>query len=347
MTIAFRDHEGFQRAAWTMAAAGAAAGLAVHVVSGVVSGVGSGALPPALLGGAVGAGLGAALAARDRTPAWLGATLMILAAGGAGAALVPGWAGIAILAVATAIAMYVQAPPGRLITGAALGGAVLLAAALVGLRIAGAEETAALPAWLVSALGGAATSFVAVAALVPRHVVIERDPVAAAVAGLPPGIDGEIRDLVGRGRGVWTEVEVRLGGDGESKALVRDGVLRLIEVARRSAALPVDMAASAAEIARRRADLDARFAAASDEVAAGQYQQALASLDEQERDLAAIRTGRERLVARMHNYLAGLERFRLAMVKHQASAASQLAAEARPLLGEVTELAADLDHADA
>jgi hypothetical protein len=34
-------------------------------------------------------------------------------------------------------------------------------------------------------------------------------------------------------------------------------------------------------------------------------------------------------------------------VKHQASAASQLAAEARPLLGEVTELAADLDHADA
>jgi hypothetical protein len=273
----------------------------------------------------------------------MGARLVTIAAGAAGTLLVPGWVGVAILAVATALAMHLDAPLRRMATGAVIGGAVLMAAAVVGLRIAGAEETAALPGWLVSAIGAAATSFVAVAALVPRHVVIERDPVAAAVAALPAGIDGEIRELVGRGRGVWTEVAPRLGSDGDSRALIRDGVLRLVEVARRSAGLPLDTAAAAAGIARRRAELDARVAAAGDEVAAGHYRQALASLDEQERDLAAIRTGRERMVARMHDYLAGLERFRLAVVRHEAASASQLAAEARPLLGEVAELAADLD----
>jgi hypothetical protein len=334
MTIGFRDHEGFARAAWTMAAAGAAAGLAAHVVSG--------GLPPSLLGGAVGAALGVGPPA-ERRPAWMGARLVTIAAGAAGTLLVPGWVGVAILAVATALAMHLDAPLRRMATGAVIGGAVLMAAAVVGLRIAGAEETAALPGWLVSAIGAAATSFVAVAALVPRHVVIERDPVAAAVAALPAGIDGEIRELVGRGRGVWTEVAPRLGSDGDSRALIRDGVLRLVEVARRSAGLPLDTAAAAAGIARRRAELDARVAAAGDEVAAGHYRQALASLDEQERDLAAIRTGRERMVARMHDYLAGLERFRLAVVRHEAASASQLAAEARPLLGEVAELAADLD----
>jgi hypothetical protein len=334
MTIAFRDHEGFHRAAMTMAAAGAAAGLAAHVVSA--------SLPPAVLGGAVGAVLGAAFAGGERRADRLGARLMLVAAGGLGATLVSGVPGLAILALATALALHVGAPRSLWVSGTLVAGAVLMIAGFAGLQIAGAEETAALPGWLVSVLAASASALVAVAALVPRHLIVDGDPVQAAVAALPAGIDGEVRDLVMRGRGVWSDVEARLVADPGSRQLVRDGVLRLVDVAHRSAALPLDLTASAAAIAARRAELDARAAAASDEIAAAQYRQALLSLDDQERDLAAIRTGRERLVARMHNYLSGLERFRLAVVKHHAASASELAAEARPLLGEVSELAAEL-----
>src|SRR5688500_10370917 len=140
MTIAFRDHEGFHRAAMTMAAAGAAAGLAAHVVSA--------SLPPAVLGGAVGAVLGAAFAGGERRADRLGARLMLVAAGGLGATLVSGVPGLAILALATALALHVGAPRSLWVSGTLVAGAVLMIAGFAGLQIAGAEETAALPGWL-------------------------------------------------------------------------------------------------------------------------------------------------------------------------------------------------------
>jgi hypothetical protein len=309
MTLAFRDHEGFQRAALAMTACGAAAGLAAHLLGRLWPGAGS---PTALLGG--------------------------------GAGSVTGWAVLALLALGVALALRAPEASRRWTAlGAVVGAAVLLLALRAGLQILSAQELAAWPRWLVAAASGGAASLIAIGALLPRHVRVARDPVAAAVAGLPAGLDGEVRDLVERGRAVWTELHTRLAVDPASQDLVRDGVLRMVDVARRSADVPVDLASSGERIARRAAELDARVAAATDEIAAGQYRQARAALDDQQRDLDAIRTGRERLVARMHNYLAGLERFRLAVIKHQAASASQLAVEARPLLGEVAELAAELD----
>jgi hypothetical protein len=342
MSISFRDHEGFQRAALAMAGWGAAAGLGAHLMTGL-SGPLDG-LPAALLGGSVGAVLGAAAAGEGRLRR-VGIGLVLVAAGGAAAMLVPGWTGLAILAAAVAIAIHAGASGARWVAGALVGTGALLVAAGAGLQIDAAQELAAWPRALVAAVGGAATSFVAIAALLPRHVGVERDPVDVAAAALPPALDGEVLELVARGRSVWGEVRERLSADPASRYLVRDGVLRLVDVARRSAEVPVDLTASAERVATRIGELDARIAAASDEIAAAQYRQARAAMEDQRRDLDAIRAGRERLVARMHNYLAGLERFRLVVIKHQAASASQLAAEARPLLGEVSDLAAELDAA--
>jgi len=331
MTIGFRDHEGFHRAALAMAAAGAAAGVAAHMIGGA---------PPVLVGGAAGAVLGAGWVEPSRRVARTGLGLALVAIGALvalrGGGLVP-------LAVATALALHVGAPLRRALIGTAVGTAVLLAAAFAAGRIAGAEETARLPAWLVSGLGAATLAFIAVAARLPRHVFIERDPVEVAIRSLPIGVDGEVRDLIERGRGVWSAVQARLGGDPGSRDLVRDGVLGMVEVGRRSAEVPSDVTASAAGLAERVADLDARIAAATDDVIAAQYREARAALDDQRRYLDAIRTDRERVVARMHNYLAALERFRLAVLNARAADASRLAAEARPLLGAVAELSAELD----
>jgi hypothetical protein len=271
MSIGFRDHEGFHRAAIAMTTAGAVAGGLGAVLG----------LSP-LVGGAVGAGLGALVAERRQGPARIGLALCA----------------VAILAAT--------------------------AGAFAAHRIAGAEAVATWPAWLVGILASAAMALASVIALVPARIAIARDAVAAAMRQLPVRVDAEVRDLAEQGARVWTEVKTRLPAGDAGRALVEDGVLKLVDVAARSEKIPADVAASRAKVVARIDELDGRIAAATDEIARAQYGEARAALDDQRRYLEGIETSRQRLVARMHNYLAALEKFRLCVIHVETASTAEL-----------------------
>src|SRR4029079_16496115 len=95
--------------------------------------------------------------------------------------------------------------------------------------------------------------------------------------------------------------------DDAVRALVGDGVLKMLEVAARSAEVK-RTGPSEAEIAQRIADLDQRIAAATDGEVRAQYQAARAAVGDQQRHCEHLMQGRERLVARMHNHVAALEK---------------------------------------
>jgi hypothetical protein len=331
MSIGFRDHEGFHRAALAMTAAGAAGGLAAHAAGASV-----------VIGGAIGAVAGASWADRPRSAARIGGRLVLVAAGGGIAAALGPWAALGVVSVAVGAALALGRPWRPWLLATVLGAAAVAAGALAAGRIDAAALTQAWPGWLTAALASAAMGLAAVVALVPRHVVIERDPVAAAIRHLSPRVDPEVAELAHQGARVWSEVRTRLDADDPGRTLVKDGVLRLVDVAARTERIPADLPDSGRRIQTRIDELDARIAAATDEVTRAQYGEARAALDDQRGYLDRIRTARDRLVARMHNYLAALEKFRLAAISVDTDATAQLAASARPALDQVAEIGADL-----
>ena len=83
-------------------------------------------------------------------------------------------------------------------------------------------------------------------------------------------------------------------------------------------------------------DLDARIAAATDAEVKAQYQSARTALDDQRRYRDHIKQNRERLIARMHNHVAALEKFQLAASGLAAARAATAGATAVKQLEELS-----------
>jgi hypothetical protein len=203
---------------------------------------------------------------------------------------------------------------------------------------------AGLPAWATAALGGGAFALVTAAALLPRHLYVAHDPVSAAHRELRGALSGEVAELVDRGHRLWTGSAARLPEGDLHRRTLEEGVLRLFDVARHwRADGPEGAAAETAALTDRLATLEARIAGGGDAVAREQYQQAAEAVREQLGYLGTIATNRERVLARMHNYLAAMERLRLALVNLTAANASRTAVEVGPLVTDVKELGRDID----
>lgn len=331
MQIRFGDHASFHRAAAGMVGGSLLAGIAIHFVSGA-SNIGP------LLGGLAGIAAGAAWG--YGRPLW-----RIIAAG---LATIPlfvmalQWPALAIVASAAGLGIAVGGAAGAtglrgmLAAGAAIG--TLLMAMWCALRFDTARELATWPGFWVDGLSAAAMGMVAMLAVLPRHLVVERDPVSAAVRSLPAGLEPEVRALCERSVAIWSGAKERLEADDPGRELVRDGVLKTLEVAVRSAQVRVT-GASDAELAARMADLDQRIAAATDAEVKAQYAAARAALEDQRRYREHIANGRERLVARMHNHVAALEKFQLAatgLVAARAASAGTTMQQLEELSSDVT-----------
>jgi len=115
-------------------------------------------------------------------------------------------------------------------------------------------------------------------------------------------------------------------------------VLKTLEVAARSAGVKIT-GPSEAELAQRMADLDQRIAAATDSEVKTQYEAARVALGDQQRYREHIRQGRERLVARMHNHVAALEKFELAAT---GLSAARVASAGSPVVRQLEELSHDV-----
>ena len=325
MDIRFGDHASFHRAALGMTLGGALLGLALHPITPMAP----------LAGGLFGIAAGAALG--HGKPMWrLGAAA---AASAAIVALPAGWPALALAAGVMALATTVGGLRGvRGLFAMMIGAMTTLLAIWTAWRIGHAEKTMTWSHWTIDAVSAGAMGMVGVLSMLPRHLSISIDPVQAAMRGLPAGVAGEVRGLCDRSTAIWRNAKDKLAADDPGRALVRDGVLKTIEVAGKSASLEVD-AAGDAELAKRITELDARIAAATDAEVRSQYQSARGALDDQRRYRDHIKQNRERLIARMHNHVAALEKFQVAASGFKAVRA---AAEGAPAVKQLDELSAEV-----
>jgi hypothetical protein len=179
---------------------------------------------------------------------------------------------------------------------------------------------------------------VGVLAVLPRHLAIAVDPVRAAIRRLPRDLDGEVRGLCDRSIAIWTAANAKLVVGDPGYGLVRDAVCKTLVVATRSADVKLD-GATDAQLASRIAELDQRIAAASEADIRRQYESARGALDDQRRYRDRIRASRERLIARMHNHVAALEKFELAAT---GLVAARAAADGTPAIKQLEELSHDV-----
>lgn len=341
-SLQFRQHADFHRATLQMMAAGATAGLVTHA-----------ALATQTSPWAVAVVAAAAMVAASR-PSALSRLGDLAARLGLGA----------LAASALVLLMRADQPELAVVSfgalfglglGWGLGGARLLASMAVGALIATlgrhvftsvvtASELASMPGWLVSAGAGAAFSLVSVFALVPRHLEVARDPVATAYDELADSLTGEVKELVDRGYALWEKSEAELERDDVNRETLQEGVMRLLGVAERWRAIEGTGTSEMAEsLVERIESLDARIAKSEDAVTKNQYQQARTALVEQLRYIKDIGVSRERVVARMHNYLAAMERLRMAVINLASSNASRDAVDVQPLIENLQIIGADMD----
>ena len=307
MDIRFGDHSSFQRAAAGMTCGALVFGLGLHALTPMAP----------LAGGLLGIAAGAGLAYR-RAPWRMGAAaaallLLVLSP--------PSWQTLAGAASVLSIAVALGGARGvRGLVSVLAGAITVLIAMWCALRIGNAQQTASWPPLVTTGVSAMAMGAVGALATLPRHLTIRFDPVQAAVKRLPASLDPDVRSLCGRAVAIWTTAKLHAGDDAGA-SLVRDGVLRTLDVALNSARV-VPTGASETELASRMLDLDQRITAATDPEVKAQYQAARGALDDQQRYRSHIRRNRERLVARMHNHVAALEKFELAATSLEASRAA-------------------------
>ncbi|MBA3465580.1 MAG: hypothetical protein H0T46_36955 [Deltaproteobacteria bacterium] len=305
MDIRFGDHSSFHKAAVGMVGGSLLLGLALHPVTPMAP----------LAGGILGIAAGAAFA--HGKAAW-----RIAAAGAAVIPLMvmtPSWPLLAGVASVLALGLSIGGPRGvKGALGVGLAAVTALVAMWCALRIDGAKQTSSWPLVVKTMASAAAMGMVGVLAMLPRHLKLALDPIQAALKKVSGTLDPEVQNLCDRSVAIWNSTKDRLADSDPGKNLVRDGVLKTIEVAAKSAEVKLT-GANDAELAARMEELDKRIAAATDAEVKTQYTAARAALDDQRRYRAQIRQGRERVVARMHNHVAALEKFQLAATGLEAS----------------------------
>lgn len=351
-TLRFREHEDFQRAAIHMAIAGALAGLATHVAGLLFPGFGGLGGPWALAVVMAAAAFGAATPAARARVADL--AIVVAAIGVVGIAMKLATArgqeaslGAAAFAVVFgALLARGEKGPRFAVTMMAAAGTALVARFVLS-SFATSGAMADLPAWVVATIAGGAFAFVGVLGLLPRHVDIGKDRVQDAYDGVKDRLSGEMRDLADRGMSVWQKVaETPAAADGKSVKAFEDSVLRLFDVAKRWQAVEADGARVPADaLVERMEGIQAKIDRTSDAIARAQYQRAHDALSEQLRYVKEIGTSRERVIARMHAYVAGMERLRFALINHRSADASRVSTEVQPILEDLDALGKEIDCA--
>lgn len=330
MDLRFENHPGFHRATLAMVTLGAGlSALALPLASRLHA-------APTLLGGALALALGAGVAYGDlRRRAVLGVLACVPVA------LSATWGALVVSALLLGLALALGAGTSRRITVTLLVGAgAALLASWASLRIFYAQETVSWAPVLRSLAGGAALGLLGVVSSLPRHVAWELDAIAAARRALPSKLDSEVQTLCDRSVAIWSSAKDRLKSDAASKELLRSGVLKVLEVARRtSEGMSGVPQASEEELAKRIAELETRIEAATDPETKAQYTAARDGLDDQRKYRDRLRAGRERMVARLHNHVASLEKFHLAAASMEAS--KNLSAD-EPLVKQLAELSSDV-----
>lgn len=218
----------------------------------------------------------------------------------------------------------------------ALGGVL---AVEVGYRVSTAAELSTVPPVGLAVLAGAAFALTMAVPLAWTHLVLISDLIARRYPEVRKSTTGEIQELVIRAHGVWNQVR-DLPEDDANRQLLNEAVLKLFDTAERWGAADADTQRdSEASLRERMESLSARIEATSDDQVREEYKQAHAALGEQLKYLSGIKSNRERVIARLHNYLAAMERLRLAAVNLRSTNATRdSSADVGPMVESLEEL---------
>ncbi len=350
-TIRFREHEAFHRAALHMGIAGFLAGLAAHVVGLLFPSFGSMVGPWSLAAVMTAAAYGAtAPDRRNRVTELAVLAGALLAVGVAlGLARNGGREGVFGAGLFAGIfgALLARGARGRqAILIAACGTVFALIARYVFVKLAGAGMQAGLPPWAVAAVAGGAFSIVALMGLVPRHLELGRNRVQEAWDGCRSSLAGEVHDLAERGVSLWRQVEETVPEETRERKAIEESVLRLLDVAKRWQSVEAEGGRVPADgLAERMEQIADKVTKSTDPIAKAQYERAHAALAEQLRYVKEIGTARERVIARMHHYLAAMERLRFALINHRSADASRVSTDVGPILEDLQHLGKEIDFA--
>jgi hypothetical protein len=340
-TLRFRDHEEFHRTALHMGVAGVLAGLAVHV-AGLVYAPFGGLTSPWGLAGVMAASAYGATAPKSRLR--FGELGLLVALALAAAVFLHYDATIGAGVMALAFGVLAAHGSKRMARVFVVAVGMALVARFVLLTFATSDVS--LPSWVVAAFAGGAFALVGALGVLPRHLEIREDRVADARRACEGKLTGEVKDLAERATAVWSKVAVELEEDAPMRKALEDSVVRIHEVALKWASLDSDGARTSVEgLVDRMAQLELKVEAAEDPITKGQYQSAIGALAEQLRYLKGISTSRERVIARMHHYLAAMERLRFAVLNHRSADASRLSTEVQPILEDLKDLGTEIDSA--
>jgi hypothetical protein len=343
-TVRFRDHEEFQRAALHMAIAGSLAGLGAYAAGLTVPAFGGLTAAWAAAALVAAAAFGAARPSVRLRVVELGLVAGVSAAAGAVAAVAPSRIGVAALALAFG-GLVARAGSRRRMALTAIGaGAAFLLCRHVFLNLVAAASDAAVPMWLTAGLTGGAFAFVGVLGLLPRHLEVVRDRVKEAHEAVKDRVSGEIRELADRGLAVWGKIAPSLESESPVRRALEDSLCRLFDVAGRWAEVEADGARAPVDglVARMEA-IATKMERTEDAITREQYREAHAALAEQLRYIKEIGTARERVIARMHHYLAAMERLRFAVINLRSHDASRVSTEVQPILDDLNDLGREID----
>jgi len=289
---------------------------------------------PPLIGGALAVALGAGWAyGALRSRAVLGVLACVPVA------VSSTWGALAATALIAGLAVAMNAESRRhAIATVVIGAGAMMLASWAGLRIHYAQETSSWAPLLRATVSGAAIGMIGVLSTLPRHLAWQLDTVLAAARKLPTTLDSEVKQLCDRSLALWRKAVERLADDVTSKELLRSGVIKVLEVARRTGE-SVESAGADRELSDRIADLERRIEAASDAETKAQYTAAREGLEDQRKYRERLRAGRERMVARLHNHVAALEKFHLAAVSLEAS--KTMSAD-EPMVKQLADLSSEV-----
>jgi len=364
MAIRFKDHTAFHLQVLRMTVAGAAFGLATYLLGLMVST--NGRVAQALILAASATVLGLAGLPPQRKSA-VTAILLGLGVGLLGALAMQAlaqskplnypWFGLGVYGLSVGIvAGRDMRGPRRFVLPLATALSVPLAYWVTGALQAGAHLASYVPSFLAEPIHGAVFGFMVSIALIARQITWHQDPVTKAFEEVRPKLGGEMLDLADQAVTLYVKTQQvlrdrRERGNETEPALalaVERLVLRIFAMGQKWQEVEQGAGGTSADDLTARIEaLDAKIEQTRDQVARKQYGLAREALASQLKYLREISRNRERVVARVHNYLATLERLHMALWNHRGADAAKLSDEVQPILDEIEDVGHEMDFASA
>lgn len=228
----------------------------------------------------------------------------------------------------------------------------MLAVWVVQVLVSRLAITEYIPALFVAPLAGAAFGFLWGTALALRQVHLTVDPLQQRYDTLRTAVGGELKDLLERAMVAYGRIAEVLrdredNGNSTDPQLSRGVgqlIARVLDLGERWDEVEKEASRSdAADLKERVQQLDDKVRVARDPVARKQYELARGALEAQLGHLRGIDLSRERVVARLHNYLATLERVNLAVVNHRGADTAQFSAQVAPILAELDGIGEEME----